>query len=106
MGRAESTIEKYAVKKGEDLGAEVRKVVYQGRKGSPDRWFFFTEGRILIIELKRPGEKPEPIQKFEMNTLRDLGFYVAWTDSKEGVDKVFDKFFNATRLSFNEAFPI
>lgn len=106
MGRAESKIESHAVKKGESLGAEVRKVVYQGRKGSPDRWFFFPGAQLLIIELKRPGEKPEPLQKHEMNELRKKGFYVAWTDSIEGVDRIFDLFFTTTRSMFNEACSI
>ena len=106
MGKAESKIETHAVKKGEALGAEVRKVVYQGRKGSPDRWFFFPKGQLLIIELKRPGEKPDPLQKYEMNELRKKGFYVAWTDSIEGVGRIFDLFFNATRVLFNEACSI
>lgn len=106
MGRAESKIESHAVKKGESLGAEVRKVTYQGRNGSPDRWFFFPKGQLLIIELKRAGEKPRDIQKHEMNVLRKKGFYVAWADSIEGVDRIFDMFFNATKVAFNEAFPI
>ena len=74
----ESAIEKYLVAQAKARGAFVRKVTYQGRKGAPDRWLFYPHGFLLIVELKRPGEKPEPLQLVEMQKLRDLGIAILW----------------------------
>jgi len=88
----ESAIESHLIKRVKQLGGFTRKVVYQGRKGSPDRWNFFDNALLIIIELKKPGEKPEPQQVEEIAALSAKGFNVRWTDSKEGVDAIFKEF--------------
>jgi hypothetical protein len=72
---SESTIEKTVCKHAETRGWLVRKCAYIGRKGAPDRWFF-KAGRLLLIEFKRPGETPDPIQRREHARLRRAGFAV------------------------------
>lgn len=53
----------------------VRKCVYAGRRGSPDRWAF-KDGRLVLMEIKRPGESPDGIQQREHQRLRAAGFKV------------------------------
>jgi hypothetical protein len=48
-------LEKKVTKHAQRLGWRVRKVVFLGRKGAPDRWFFAPGGRLLIVEFKAPG---------------------------------------------------
>ena len=102
----ESVIEKYLAALAKARGAFVRKVTYQGRKGAPDRWLFYPHGFLLIVELKRPGEKPEPLQLDEMRKLRNAGFYVAWADSKERVDDILDHAEMYALHLFNERHPL
>ena len=109
MGRQESRIERYLDERVKEHGGFTRKVVYQGRSGSPDRWCFFPNGRLLIVELKRPREKPEEHQLIEMQALRNRGQFVAWTNTKDGVDRVIVAFLNQTVFNignFNEEFPL
>jgi hypothetical protein len=44
--------------------------------GDPDRIALLPNGRIIFIELKRPGEVPTPIQVFRHREIRELGFEV------------------------------
>lgn len=106
MGRAEAKVENHFVECCKAAGGVVRKVTYQGRKGSPDRWAFFPRQRLLIVELKRFKEEPEEIQYVEMELLRGLGFWVAWTDTKEGAQEVVGDFLSITQLEFNRKWPI
>lgn len=99
----ESDIEKHLVKRVKELGGEVRKVKWVGRKGAPDRIVMLPErnnpldgsgcGRISAecfwVELKAPGEKPEPHQLREHKRLRKMGQRVFVVDSIEGVERLF-----------------
>lgn len=106
MGRAEAKVEYHFTDICENAGAMVRKVVYQGRKGSPDRWAFFPDGGLLIAELKKKGEEPSEQQRLEMQRLRDRGQWVAWLDSIELADKLLTDFLTLDRISFNGQWPI
>ena len=101
----ESAIEKYLNDIVKIRGGFTRKVVYQGRKGSPDRWCFFNN-RLLIIELKRPGEKPEPLQDVELRRLREAGMAVCWADCKDRVAKAVLDFERLTPERFNDEWPL
>lgn len=89
----ESAIETYLINRVAALGGFTRKVTYQGRTGAPDRWCFFPNGLLLIIELKRLQEYPSPLQNQEITDLRSMGQFVYWTNSKLGVDDILEKFF-------------
>ena len=88
MGR-EIVIENAVVEYAEERHVLVRKVIYAGRRGSPDRWFF-TKGYVFCIEFKKPGEKADPQQLREHGRLREQGVPVYVVDSisvgKEVVD--------------------
>lgn len=89
----ESVIEKYLVKRVKELGGEVRKVQWIGRRGAPDRLVMLPVddwGRdtTLWVELKAPGKKPEPHQLREHARLRAMGQRVEVVDSLEGVEEL------------------
>lgn len=67
----------------ESTGWLHRKVVYQGRRGAPDDWFFGPGARLVIIEFKKPRKKPKIHQAREHNRFRALGFKVYVVDNVE-----------------------
>lgn len=83
----EANIENYLRTQVKNAGGMHRKVVYQGRGGSPDDWCFFPGARLLIVECKAPGEKLQPHQAKEVKELRRMGFNVWVVDSYAEVDE-------------------
>lgn len=99
----EGKVEDYFVQQCEANGALVRKLAYIGRRGAPDRmvvWPHIYYGkanggdlihRIDFVELKAPGQKPDPHQEREHARLRAQGCNVYVIDSKEAVDRYIAK---------------
>jgi hypothetical protein len=58
------------------LGVENTKLKDLGENGYPDRLFWLPGGKPLLIEFKRPGEKPEPKQVDIHRKLQALGYNV------------------------------
>ncbi|QII84203.1 VRR-NUC domain-containing protein [Bordetella hinzii] len=96
----ESQIENYLVRRVKELGGEVRKVKWIGRRGAPDRVVMLPPvasvanasgvsrfPRTLWIELKAPGEKAKPHQAREHERMRAMGQVVVVVDSMDGVDE-------------------
>jgi len=73
----EIVLEDQIVAYAEACGWLVRKMIYPGRRGCPDRWFF-KHGAIVIMEIKRAGRpaQPDGNQVREHRRLRDHGFRV------------------------------
>lgn len=98
----ESVIEKHLVKRVKELGGEVRKVSWIGRRGAPDRLVMLPvrsvrESDTLVyngfsktiwVELKATGEVPEPHQDREHARMRAMGQRVEVIDSIEGVERL------------------
>lgn len=111
----ESAIEKHLVKRVEELGGEVRKVKWIGRRGAPDRLVMlpayrgpklrpdervtaeevrsaleavYRTDQTIWVELKAPGEAPEPHQAREHERMRRMGQRVEVIDSIEGVEEI------------------
>lgn len=102
----EAEVEAYLVKRAEDLGGEVRKVKWAGRKGAPDRLVMLPpletmDGYMekpactLWVELKRPGKAAtfpanahERQQDREHERMRQMGQRVFVVDSIRGVDQL------------------
>lgn len=82
----ESTVENYLVRRVKDIGGEIRKVQFIGRRGAPDRLAMFPFGPCVWIELKRPGAVAEPHQVREHDRMRAMGQTVIVIDTKAGVD--------------------
>jgi hypothetical protein len=84
----ESDIENYLVDAVGFLGGEVRKLMWIGRRGAPDRVVMLPDGRLLWVELKAPGAKAKPHQLREHARMARCGQHVHVIDSMEGVDRV------------------
>lgn len=93
----EQDIEQYLVRRVKDIGGEVRKVKWIGRRGAPDRVVMLPlpisaaddpVGNLIWVELKAPGEVPEPHQCREHERMRAMGQRVEVVDSMERVDEV------------------
>lgn len=81
----ERDIEKYLVQCVKELGGEVRKVQWIGRRGAPDRMILLP-GEIIWVELKAPGELASHQQHREHRRMTKLGQQVVVIDSIEAVD--------------------
>lgn len=57
----------------------------------PDRIVLLPQGKIIFIELKAPGKKPRPIQKYRIKELKALGFRVEIIDSIEGINNIIEE---------------
>jgi hypothetical protein len=95
----ESEIEKHLVKRVKELGGEVRKVSWIGRRGAPDRLVMLPEVRgrfdweniraqTIWVELKATGKKAEPHQLREHARMRAMGQSVVVIDSIDGVEEL------------------
>lgn len=92
----ERDIEAHLVKRVKALGGEVRKVQWIGRRGAPDRLVMLPDSPhryvhahgAVWVELKAPGEKPEPHQVREHERMRAIGQRVVVIDSIEGVEEL------------------
>lgn len=94
----ERDIEAHLVKRVKQLGGEVRKVQWVGRRGAPDRLVMLPaeydkQGRCfpwqsVWVELKAPGVEAEPYQLREHDRMRKMGQRVVVIDSVEGVEEL------------------
>lgn len=99
----ERDIERQLVARVLELGGEVRKVQWIGRRGAPDRLVMLPARRLahsidcawcnpkgvaIWVELKAPGVEPEAYQLREHERMRAKGQRVEVVDSFEGVERV------------------
>lgn len=56
------------------MGCLVLKFVSPGNSGVPDRLVFIPGGKLVLVELKRPGGKLRPLQKVWAKRFGKLGF--------------------------------
>lgn len=99
----ERDIERYLVERVKALGGIVRKVRWMGRRGAPDRLVLLPPREIpyiagvasaycyrepIWVELKAPGEEPQPHQAREIERLRGYGLRVEVVDSRARVDEI------------------
>lgn len=66
------------------FGVESRKLTTPGHSGTMDRMFLIPGGRPLLIEFKKPGEQPRPLQLAEHALWKKLGYDVEVHDTVEG----------------------
>ncbi|NLB89657.1 MAG: VRR-NUC domain-containing protein [Clostridiales bacterium] len=79
----ERTLEKNVCIYIKKLGGLAYKFVSPGRDGVPDRICVMPDGKVLFIELKRPGEKPRPNQLKVHKDLQDRNQIVWVVDNLE-----------------------
>lgn len=71
----ERDISRYLNRRVKELGGEIRRVTWQGRRNAPDK-LVMLEGRSFFVEEKRPGETATAPQRREHKRLRDAGLEV------------------------------
>ena len=84
----ERELEKMFTVKVRKTGGIALKLVSPGFDGMPDRLVLMPGGRVFFAELKRPGEKPRPLQIARHRMLTSFGFEVFVIDSIEKLDEV------------------
>lgn len=83
MEKRERDIESGLRKQVEKMGGKFMKFTSPGNDGVPDRIAVLPGGRVWFVELKREGEKPTAIQKWQMEQLRKMGCNVALITGKQ-----------------------
>jgi hypothetical protein len=85
----ERNVRDYFLKIAKSYDAEVRKCEWYRRRDAPD-WFVALNGAHLV-ELKRPGEKPNPSQAREALKLEKKGVPVHVLSTYDEVDDFFER---------------
>lgn len=87
----EREIERKLVSAVKSRGGICPKFVSPGFDGMPDRVVLLPHGKIGFVEVKRPGEKPRPLQTARHRILRKLGFLVFVLDGEEQIGGMIDE---------------
>lgn len=82
----ESQVERYLHSKVTANYGMCLKFVSPGTVGVPDR-IVIHRGRIMFVELKRPGEKPRPLQQVRARQMRAAGARVYCISTTDQVDR-------------------
>ncbi len=89
MGKPESKIESYLVKRVKQEGGTIHKVRYLGRNGCPDRLIWWTFPNIAFIECKASPSAPlKPSQQREIPRLLKAGWPVFVVATEAEVEDV------------------
>ena len=80
----EKDIEQALIRAVRKSGGMCLKFVSPGVDGVPDRLCLWPGGRAAFAEVKKPGQRPRPLQEKRISQLRGLGFRVEVIDSMEG----------------------
>lgn len=90
---SEAAIERHLVKCVKQLGGEVRKVAWVGRRGAPDRFVMLPLWCGAWVELKNPktvetfpADARERAQAREHKRMREMGQTVLVLGTKEAID--------------------
>ena len=84
----EKDIEKKFVKSVRQKGGIAPKFISPGFDGMPDRIVLLPGRHFGFVELKRPGEKPRPLQMARHRLLNKLGFPVYVLDNPDDIEKI------------------
>lgn len=82
-----------------ELGVTSAKLTTPGRRGIPDRIFWLPGGKPLLIEFKRPGEQPRPLQSHIHALLKQLGYHVEVHDNEAEAFESVRRALDATQVS-------
>ena len=87
----ERDIERKFVKRVKELGGMCEKFISPGTRSVPDRIVILPGGKIIFVELKRPGGKPTPAQERDHARRRNLGCIVLVISTIEEIDAFPDR---------------
>jgi hypothetical protein len=84
----ERDLERYFSTQCKKHGLMTLKLHVRFARGWPDRVVLFPKGKLIWVELKRPGGKPTPLQIKTISDMQRMGQTVYVIDSKEEIDRV------------------
>ncbi len=87
----ETSLERALVRAVSSMGGMALKFVSPGMAGVPDRLVLMPEARIAFVEMKAPGEKTRPLQRYRMEQLRSLGFRVFVIDGRDQIREMLEE---------------
>lgn len=70
---SESAIQRGIIRRYERDGFIVVKIGLCNLNGFPDL-MLLKDGRASFVEVKRPGQRPRPLQEYRLRQLREAGF--------------------------------
>lgn len=73
----ESELEQKLVRYAREKGILTFKFSSPSHRGVPDR-VFMANGKVVFLELKRPGNVPTALQEHTMQKIRDAGVTATW----------------------------
>lgn len=83
----ESEIKRRCSKQLEQWGWLVVHIIQTSKNGWPDTEIY-RNGVMHLIEFKRPGKNPEPLQEYRHKKLADQGFTVLIVKSTSDIQKL------------------
>lgn len=93
MDMREKDIERRLVAEVKKIGGWALKFTSPGQAGVPDR-IILLPGRVYFVELKRPGQKPRPLQEAVFRRMRRLYQKVFTVASISDLDYLIEYFKN------------
>ena len=88
----EAQIEKKLVAFCREHGLLTYKFASPSHRGVPDR-IIMGGGKVMFLELKRPGNLPTALQERELQRIRDAGLVAPWADNYPDAEKIVRAFF-------------
>lgn len=85
--RIESQITRYA----KSCGCLCYKWSSPSQRGVTDRIIIGPTGKVVFLEIKAPGKRPEPLQIHEMNKINAHGACAVWVDNSMDAKRVIDE---------------
>jgi Holliday junction resolvase len=80
--RSEALLQRKIILKLEQDGWYVIKLIQTNKNGLPDL-MALKDGKVIFLEIKKPGKIPRPLQYFRLRELTDLGFKADYIDKWE-----------------------
>lgn len=84
----EKDLEAKLTKRIKSLGGWPAKFVSPGMSGVPDRILLLPGGKMLFVEMKKPGQKLRPLQEKRKRDLEEMGFLVRVVDSNYKIESL------------------
>lgn len=83
----EKDVEQALIRAVRKSGGMCLKLISPGMDGVPDRLCLWPHGEVAFAEVKKPGQRPRPLQERRIAQLRGLGFRVEVIDSLDAAAK-------------------
>lgn len=88
----EKDLEAKIVRHCQTRGIWCRKFSSPNARGVPDR-VLAKSGKVMFLEIKRPGNRPTALQQREIRVLREHGIFADWTYDYNMAVVMIDDFF-------------